>query len=570
MFNSVFLFSSALAALGLLFIVYSRSYNNLSGRLFMLILGLIIGYLASHGVHFFLMAPGDLSILDKSCHSFLLLINLSLTLFTIVYPNKDKINRSALTLLLLPSLIILYLLWTDYLIIESEMMHNDFLPQYSKYYVLFIIWYLSLIIISTMVLFSKYKRSNDEKLKMQYLFLLIGLIVTNFTTFFIGIFIPWVTSVYYLIEISPLAFLLGLLLFTAAGISKFDMFPNQLERVRNFGINKKVLLIAVILIPITLMLIQIPIARLLFDFDVAENNKLLLLSMLGSFLVSITMATLINLIVSGPLQELKHNALQIKEGNYKTRAKIQTNDEFGELAETFNSMTEALAEKELIEKKLINSEKLAALGEMAAVLAHEIKTPLTSIKLNIDILNETIRFSSDEKLAFDIMQKEISRLNFLVKDVLQFSKSSPLVLMEFDLKELITESIFQLSQKIKQKNIEIITPPFSFFIVADKEKIKQTLLNLISNAVDAVYEFGKIYIMLSESNERFFISIINDGDYIKDKDKIFEPFYSTKSSGTGLGLVISRKIAEQHGGSLICKENNGKIEFVLELKKVIQ
>jgi two-component system sensor histidine kinase AtoS len=210
-----------------------------------------------------------------------------------------------------------------------------------------------------------------------------------------------------------------------------------------------------------------------------------------------------------------------------------------------------ITEKKKLEEQLLKSEKLAALGEMAAVLAHEIKTPLTSIKMNADILNEALKLNNENKAAFSIIQKEINRLNNLVKDVLNFSRQTDLVYSKFNLHKMVERINLQLSSKFDQKNAELKNQTQSIEIEADEEKLIQVLLNMIDNSIESIGENGIIIINSDVTTDRFIsIHVKDNGSSNLDEDKIFEPFYTSKASGTGLGLSISQKIIQQHGGNI--------------------
>ncbi|OGU53256.1 MAG: hypothetical protein A2006_07620, partial [Ignavibacteria bacterium GWC2_35_8] len=211
-----------------------------------------------------------------------------------------------------------------------------------------------------------------------------------------------------------------------------------------------------------------------------------------------------------------------------------------------------ITEQKKLEEQLVKSEKLAALGKMAAVLAHEIKTPLTSIKMNADIIAEELQLNEAEKENLAIIQTEINRLNNLVKDVLQFSRQMELDYSVFNLFELIDNIKSQLLNKLKTKSISFINNVDKIELNADKHKLMQVFLNLIDNSIEAVNNNGRIELtsVMDEEQNNIKILVIDNGNGISADTKIFEPFFTTKSSGTGLGLLIAQKIIEQHKGTI--------------------
>ena len=141
----VFMISTILASIGLIIIIYSRNADKYSSQLFIMTLILVIAYVISHGLHFFMLSAEDVTILDQSCHSLLLLILISLTFFSISFVNNQKVGPINSILILVPSIILLFLLWTGNLINESHAHIDKFEAHYDLKYPIFLIWYLVLI-----------------------------------------------------------------------------------------------------------------------------------------------------------------------------------------------------------------------------------------------------------------------------------------------------------------------------------------------------------------------------------------------------------------------------------------
>ncbi|MCU7494419.1 MAG: HAMP domain-containing protein [Ignavibacteria bacterium] len=672
----IFLISTILGAIGLSVIIYSRDKGNKSSRLFLLTLVLVVGYIISHGIHFLVMTMGDVTILDRSCHSFLLLINMSLTFFAWNFPRERKTGFVKASIILLPSVVVLALLWGGLLVKESHAHHYHFEPQFTALYPVYLVWYLFLLAFSAFILIRRYKSETSRQLRMQIITFLLGLTITNLTSFIFGMFIPWTLGFYYLIEASPLAFLVGVIMFTSVAVGKFNMFPKALDRVREFSINRKVMLIALILVPIIIMLIQVPLGRAIIGVSNEAWLGYFAISVMGGLIVSISMAILINIIISYPLKELKNKALEIKQGDFNTKVSINSNDELGEVAEAFNEMAQTLlqnseelrskeqritlllnafeksqasiavvdkdarileanktffrllgreasevlnqnilalqfsncksngligvttalknrgnyeceieypdptgvrkdllvtispvyfdevkyaghmfvevdiTERKMLESKLLQAEKLAALGKMSAILAHEIKTPLTSIKMNADILSESLKLSKEDEDSFQIIQKEIKRLNNLVKEVLQLSRQPELNCSVLNLKELMENVRKQFQARLEERQIRFINGVQDCEISADEEKLRQVFINLIENSLEAMTSRGEILISSKAADRFLCIHVKDTGIGIASPEKVFDPFMTTKASGTGLGLSISRKIIEQHGGTI--------------------
>ena len=565
----LFLLATFLSAVGLIYIIYSRSGRDKQSQLFILILILIIGYLISHSVHFLLMNSENVTILDISCHSLLLLIIVTITFFSWNFPRPQKMGLTKSLSILIPAAIVFILLWTGNLIHASHMHGSMFEAHFAPLYPVYLIFYTLLIAVNFYWLVKKYYSEKDELLRKQIIMLTLGLIITNLISFIFGLFLPWYLGFYFLVEMSPVAFLIGVILFITIAISRFDMFPASLGRLHNFSIKKKIILSSLILVPVIILLIQIPLIKIIFD--IKSNNELMryfLLSVFGGLIVSVSIAFVIIKIISNPLNKLKSKTHEIEKGNYGIKLNLNTNDEIGELTKAFNNMSVTLKNNT---EELVKREKLAALGKMAAVLAHEIKTPLTSIKLNADIIAETLDLSEEDRENFEIMKTEINRLNNLVKDVLQFSRQMELNFSEVKLKDLIDNVHNQLSKKLNDKNIILVNNTENICLEADTDKLKQVFINLMDNSIEAVDQNGIIEISSFGDKENNSVSILvkDNGCGIEPELKIFEPFFTTKASGTGLGLSISQKIIEQHSGVFNLAASK-KGETIFEIKLPIE
>jgi len=207
------------------------------------------------------------------------------------------------------------------------------------------------------------------------------------------------------------------------------------------------------------------------------------------------------------------------------------------------------------QESLKQSEKLAAMGQMAASMAHEIRNPLGIIKSTADVLNEKYAAASESDELFEYISDEVMRLNYLVNNFLSFAREPKLNPKLADLNQIIKKAVSAIEREIQDQEIEVSIhnaeqlEPFIF----DEGAIHQVLFNLMINSIQAIEQKGKIEIGLKEvtlkSQPFAELSVSDNGLGIEGNlSKLFEPFYSTKSSGSGLGLTISKQIIEKHGG----------------------
>jgi two-component system sensor histidine kinase HydH len=214
-----------------------------------------------------------------------------------------------------------------------------------------------------------------------------------------------------------------------------------------------------------------------------------------------------------------------------------------------------LREIKQLEEKVRRSEKLAAIGELAASVAHEIRNPLSSIKGFAQYLRHALKDKPREKEYAETMVSEVDRINTVVTDLLTFARPMESELVPTDVTELIehTVRLIQADAQTRNINVQIRISDLSK-IPLDANQMTQAILNLLLNALQAVRNGGRIEVgaELNTSDSLLKIWVEDDGSGISadQKKKIFDPFFTTREKGTGLGLAIVHKIVENHRGEI--------------------
>jgi signal transduction histidine kinase len=202
---------------------------------------------------------------------------------------------------------------------------------------------------------------------------------------------------------------------------------------------------------------------------------------------------------------------------------------------------------------LEDARRLAALGQFAAAIAHDIRTPLTSISLNVQILRRKLELSDDDREHLDIALEELGRLDRSVAEILDFAKPVRLSTASIDVGELIETAANTLSPVLSEKNIALRTEPATLTVQGDAQRLRQVLVNLVGNAADASKPGAHVTLRASAAdNGNVAIEIEDHGRGIgaDDLPRIFEPFFTTRPDGTGLGLAICHKVVRAHGGDI--------------------
>jgi len=234
-------------------------------------------------------------------------------------------------------------------------------------------------------------------------------------------------------------------------------------------------------------------------------------------------------------------------------------------------MFKDLSQVKALQKEIARSQRLASIGSLAAGVAHEIRNPLSSIKGFATYFKERYPdIPQDQKIA-RIMIEEVERLNRVVGQLLELSKPVVINTTQSDLNILVDDSVKLIEQVAAENNIEISATQASLGSFSlDSDRIKQVLLNLYLNAVEAMPDGGRLGVLLdlSPDRDRLDISVTDTGVGISLENlaNIYDPYYTTKQSGTGLGLAVVHNIVEAHGGKMTVESEQGKgSRFILSI-----
>jgi signal transduction histidine kinase len=267
-----------------------------------------------------------------------------------------------------------------------------------------------------------------------------------------------------------------------------------------------------------------------------------------------------------PIHNIVDAAGRIAAGDLTPDLSTERRDEIGELTQSFNFMVQKLREKRALEEKLREVEHLSGIGQFVRDIAHEIRNPLNFISLSIDHLKEKyVPLENSKKEKFESLiisiKQEIQRLNRLVGDFLDYGRPIQLSLREVDLVGLIEEVMALVLAKAEKDNIEInrqyeVLPKLSL----DPELIKTCIFNIVLNAFQAMPDGGRLTVSTKTSDGKVSVVIEDTGIGVSRENlsKVFDPFFSTKEKGLGLGLAMTKRVVEEHGGKVEFQSKEGK------------
>jgi signal transduction histidine kinase len=254
-----------------------------------------------------------------------------------------------------------------------------------------------------------------------------------------------------------------------------------------------------------------------------------------------------------PLGQVTERAKAVALGDLKPRPAVVSNDEIGELAATFESMVSAIARAN---EQLLAAERLATIGKMAAHVTHEIRNPLSSIALNLELMEEELPKSAEEANSLlRAIKAEVERLSGLSEQYLSVARQRPQQLRPEKLNEIVEEACEFVRRELQQAGatLELVNEVGERVLHLDEAQVRQALLNLLRNAREAMPQGGQVAVRLLDAADGGVDLMVEDegvGMPAATRERLFEPFFTTKQHGTGLGLAITRQIAEAHGGHI--------------------
>jgi signal transduction histidine kinase len=298
-------------------------------------------------------------------------------------------------------------------------------------------------------------------------------------------------------------------------------------------------------------------------------------------LICVLAAFLLSRQISKPITQMAEASHKMANGSLDQRICYSGHDEIGMLSKSFNSMAgdlsaliDSLKQKEISLQKaydeliqtqgqLVQSEKMAAIGELAASVVHEMRNPLSSVKLNFQIIGRSLDRKGPLHEHYSIGLEQIAQLEKMLSSLLDYSKPISVDKVPFRIDSVITESVQQLQSFTEGVSIELNTDGSFSDVMGDPEQIRQVLVNVIKNAIESAGQAGKVEVRIKaaglDSQKGILIEVCDNGPGISQQDmkRIFQPFFTTKEKGTGLGLSIVKKIMEAHGFGISVSSDEG-------------
>ncbi|WP_141621320.1 HAMP domain-containing sensor histidine kinase [Myxococcus sp. AB036A] len=285
-----------------------------------------------------------------------------------------------------------------------------------------------------------------------------------------------------------------------------------------------------------------------------------------------------------PMRNLIRGVSRIGRGDYNAQLGVRGDDEVAVLAREFDQMARSLQAREAQLKAqaeaLMRAEQLAAVGRISAQIVHEVRNPLSSIGLNVELLQdgfETARFPTPEDAAevkdlISAVTQEVDRLADVTEQYLRMARPPRPDLDPRDVTAVLDTVLDFTREELERAGVEVVrdfaldTP----HVLADEGQLRQVFLNLLRNSREAMPSGGRLTIITRPAEDAVEVTVRDTGQGMTEdiRQRLFEPFFTTKEGGTGLGLAVSQQILQVHGGSLSCQSIPGQgTAFVLRLPR---
>lgn len=499
-----------------------------------------------------------------------LLMQFALVIFAWVFPENARTPRKKAAVLFAPGLVLIPAAIFGWLWNSVGFEAGRFVIDLSPLAYVFVAYVYFVFFYGAFVLFSKFRTFRGTQKSQQVAAILWGLAITGILKTLANIVFPYL-GIYDVLPYSAIFVLPGVLIYAYA-ISNFKLFSLQsaLDQFRLFPIAYKVALSIASVAILSFLLFQIPIVWWAFSDGMTFEawRKYLVFSIISALVPNLLLLLLVVRTISRPLQRITLAAVSVTKGEYGTEVDLRkSNDEIGLLAESFNDMSRKMAldieSLKQMNEQLVRSDKLAAMGTLAAGVAHEVNNPLASISSLIQIMRTRDGSSVETKEQLDLISSQIERITRVTKDLTDFARSRPAARTMINVNDVV-ESALRLATF--DKSFQRLTIDKSLALdlpktLADRDQLQQVFLNIFLNARDAMPEGGELHVSTGESVGNITVDIADTGGGISSENvkHVFDPFYTTKPAGkgTGLGLAVCYGIVTAHDGTIEIESERG-------------
>jgi signal transduction histidine kinase len=302
--------------------------------------------------------------------------------------------------------------------------------------------------------------------------------------------------------------------------------------------------------------------------EIRDVQWILLAAVFFAILLCFVLLAVLLVLIERPLEDLMDTITRVQHGDFTARVSFaKREDDVGQLGRQFNEMVERLDQnrqeiEEFHTREMARAEHLATVGELAAGLAHEIRNPLAGIAGVVDIMGKELPANSPSRSVISEVHREILHIQAILNDLLSYARPRPPDFHPADLNATIEQATLLARQQVLTKPIQVLFDPNPSLplVEHDPALIQQVMLNLVLNGIQAISGPGQVRVGLKEEPGFVVVQVTDTGRGISPEalPRIFKPFFTTRSEGTGLGLSLANSIVQSHGGRIEVSSTQGK------------
>jgi signal transduction histidine kinase len=498
-----------------------------------------------------------------------LLMQYSMVVFAWVFPENARTPRRRAAILFAPGLVLMPATILGFLWRKAGFEDGRFVVELNPLAYAFVAYVYFLFFYGAFVLFGKYRKFAGTQEGQQVGAIILGLALTGVLKTLANIALPYF-GYYDLLPLSAIFVLPGVLIYAYAVLNfKLFSFQTALNQFRLFPLTYKVALSIATVAVVSFAVFQIPIAWWAFrnGMDYEAWRRYLVFSVISALVPNLLLLLLVLRTISRPLQRITLAAVEVTKGAYGTEVDLRkSNDEIGLLADSFNEMSRKMAsdidQLQSLNEQLIRAEKLAAMGTLAAGVAHEVNNPLASISSLVQMMRTEEGHTAETRERLNLISTQIDRIKQVTQDMTNFARSRPAAKTDIDINATLRTALRLATFDKAFQDLEVVTELGTDLpeVFADEDQLQQVFLNLFLNARDAMTNGGTLSITSGAKADEIRIDIADTGIGIDTEmaGQIFDPFYTTKPAGkgTGLGLAVCYGIITAHGGRIEVGQNN--------------
>src|ERR1044071_9335007 len=515
-----------------------------------------------------------------------LFLQYTLVVFAWVFPEDKPVPWKRALVIFAPGVVLIPAVLAGWMWEDVGFAGSEFKLQLTPLAYAFGLYAYGVMAYGFYLLYTKYRRYRGQLWGKQIGAILWALVITVSLNTLANNLLP-LFSIYSFLKVGSIFVVPGVLVFAYA-ISNFKLFSlsTALDQFRLFPVAYKVALSIAAVAILSFLLLQIPIVWWSFSdgTSVEAWRRYLVFSVVTALVPNLILVALIIRTISRPVRRLTEAAVEVAGGAYGALVAIESNDEMGLLAASFNEMSRKMAadieQLRELNEHLIRTEKLAAAGTLAAGVAHEVNNPWPSSSSLIQILQTRHTSDTETSEMLRLISAQIARITQVLRDMMDFARTRQPERAPLDINRVVEASLRLASfdKNFQRLRLTTTTDADAPVINADRDQLQQVFLNLLLNARDAMPDGGEINVLTRYDPlaDEIIVEIRDTGTGIAPEHRthLFDPFFTTKpaGTGTGLGLAVCYGIVTAHDGRIEILPNDGQgtcVRVVLPVKTAI-